>query len=66
MLKKHDVEERSSNLIKLVVSTIDMLQERINILGQKIDFVEHRENKYLTSEDLTTELYNRGVVTEND
>lgn len=51
MLKEHDFEERTVGLIKTLVSTIDMLGERIDILESRLDRIGKEARDFIKRND---------------
>lgn len=51
MLKEHDFEERTLGLIKTLVSTIDMLGERVDILESRLDRIAKEARDFIERND---------------
>ena len=51
MLKEQDYEERALGLIKTLVSTIDMLGERIDILESRLDRISKEAKDFIKRND---------------
>ena len=51
MLKEHDFEERTLGLIKTLVSTIDMLGERVDILESRLDRIGKEARDFIERND---------------
>ncbi len=51
MLKEHDFEERTIGLIKTLVSTIDMLGERVDILESRLDRIAKEARDFIERND---------------
>jgi hypothetical protein len=53
MLKEIDFEERTVGLIKTLVSTIDMLGQRIDILESRLDRIDKEAKDFIKRNNRT-------------